>query len=281
MVLLRARVHALYSRGVAAHSALTSCGAHAGAQGVTLQVDDRLYAWEAMSLLLASDDLPADTQAHVLRGLLQHLCAQVTSNLAGDTSSFAVMASSPTAPALLPRGRLPRGGGVATGVVPAETMMLNHALEAVARLSKGFSHERMTRRRPQVGAPPVPHVTHEIAQRFSTCARVAPELQYKPRTRGSGLIRIVRDCRGALPRGARSGAASADAAAAQQAPPRAVPLVPAPHGRMPGRRPRAIPPAGVGRAVACAVRCRRLGGCCAAARAAHCRVCDTDRKPAA
>jgi hypothetical protein len=123
--------------------------AHAGAPGVTSQVDDRLYAWEAMSLLLASDDLPAEDQANALRRLLSFLCAQISTNLEGDVSSFAVMASSPTAPSLMPTGRLPS----TQHGVPTETMLLNHALEAVARLSKGFSHERMTKRRPQVGAP--------------------------------------------------------------------------------------------------------------------------------
>lgn len=49
----------------------------AGAPGVTSQVDDRLYAWEAMSLLLAADALPEAEQAHVLRGLLHFLCLQV------------------------------------------------------------------------------------------------------------------------------------------------------------------------------------------------------------
>jgi hypothetical protein len=119
----------------------------AGAPGVTSQIDDRLYAWEAMSLLLACDDIPEDTQAHVIRRLLQQLCLQVTTNLEGDMSSYEVMASSPPPPTRVPVGRLPS----TLEQVPTPTMLLNHALEAVARLSKGFSHDRMTARRPQVG----------------------------------------------------------------------------------------------------------------------------------
>ena len=111
-------------------------------------MDDRLYAWEAMSLLLAADELPEAAQAHVLRTLLHFLCAQITTNLEGDTSSFAVMASSPTVPVAGPLGARATGAHVE----PTETMLLNHALEAVARLSKGFSQERMTKRRQQVGA---------------------------------------------------------------------------------------------------------------------------------
>lgn len=114
-----------------------------GAPGTTLQLDDRLYAWEAMSLLLASDDVPEESQAACVRGLLQQLCAQVTSNLEGDLSSIAVMGSSP------PATSMPTG--LTLSATASQSMLLNHALEAVSRLSKGFSQDRMTKHRPQIG----------------------------------------------------------------------------------------------------------------------------------
>eukprot|EP00892_Ulva_mutabilis_P003832 jgi/Ulvmu1/1820/UM119_0038.1 len=115
-----------------------------GAPGTTLQLDDRMYAWEAMSLLLASDDVPEDVQAAFVRGLLQQLCTQIRSNLEGDLSSIAVMGSSPPASSMSP--------GMALSSTASQVMLLNHALEAVARLSKGFSQDRMTKHRPQIGA---------------------------------------------------------------------------------------------------------------------------------
>ena len=65
-------------------------------------------------------------------------------------SSYEVMASSPPAPTFVPAGRLPN----AAEVPATPTMLLNHALEAVVRLSKGFSHAKMTQHCPQVGAAP-------------------------------------------------------------------------------------------------------------------------------
>lgn len=120
-----------------------------GAPGTTLQLDDRLYAWEAMSLLLASDDVPQETQAAVVRGLLQQLCMQIRSNLEGDLSSIAVMGSSP------PASSMPTG--LALSATASQAMLLNHALEAVARLSKGFSQDRMTKHRPQIGTKQPQH----------------------------------------------------------------------------------------------------------------------------
>lgn len=123
----------------------------AGAPGTTLQVDDRLYAWEAMSLLLASDDVPQETQAACVQGLLQQLCTQLRSNLEGDLSSIAVMGSSPPASAAHP--------SLALTATASHAMLLSQALEAVARLSKGFSQDRMTKLRPHIGAAPssLPH----------------------------------------------------------------------------------------------------------------------------
>lgn len=116
-----------------------------GAPGVTTQIDDRLYAWEAMSLLLAADDIPKDTQADVVEGLLKFLCHQITENLQGDLSGLEVMASSPPAPRFGPVGLPP------PRQPPTPVMLINHALESIARLSKGFSNERMTKLCPKVG----------------------------------------------------------------------------------------------------------------------------------
>ena len=135
-----------------------------------------------MSLLLASDDLPEATQTHVLQSLLHFLCNQITSNLSGDAASSSdVMASSPPPPSvpLLGSPQLPQrssagvgraiGGGPGEGggeegrvdaaaargaaAPPLATMQIHHALEAAARLSKGFSHDKLTRQRPELGAP--------------------------------------------------------------------------------------------------------------------------------
>jgi hypothetical protein len=118
---------------------------YAGAPGVTTQIDDRLYAWETMSLLLASDDIPKDTQADVVEGLLKFLCHQITENLGGDLSGLEVMASSPPAPRFGPVGLPP------LRLPPTPMMLINHALESIARLSKGFSIDRMTKACPKVG----------------------------------------------------------------------------------------------------------------------------------
>ncbi len=44
-------------------------------------VDDRLYVFEALGLLLGQDDVPAQEQAAALGALLQPLTAQMRSNL--------------------------------------------------------------------------------------------------------------------------------------------------------------------------------------------------------
>ena len=125
----------------------TIAGKCAGAPGSTLQLDDRLYAWEAMGLLLATDSVPQDAQASYVQGLLQQLCTQIRSSLDTDTSVIAIMGSSPP-----PRPNVRSCAWGAPRAIPPEAMRINHALEAVSRLSKGFSIERMTRLRPKIGA---------------------------------------------------------------------------------------------------------------------------------
>jgi hypothetical protein len=117
---------------------------------VTTQIDDRLYAWEAMSLILASENVPEETQAQVVEGLLNFLCRQITENLQGDLSGLEVMASSPPAPRFGAMGGSPSNLKQA----PIAMMLINHALESIARLSKGFSSERMTKLCPRVGVMP-------------------------------------------------------------------------------------------------------------------------------
>ena len=111
-----------------------------------MQLDDRLYAWEAMGLLLATDSVPEGAQASYVRGLLQQLCALIRGNLETDTSAIAVMGSSPP-----PRPSVRSSAWLAPRAIPTEAMRINHALEAVSRLSKGFTLERLTRLRPKIG----------------------------------------------------------------------------------------------------------------------------------
>jgi hypothetical protein len=118
----------------------------AGAPGATLQLDDRLYAWEAMGLLLATDTVPEDVQASYVQGLLQELCVQIRSNLDSDTSTIAVMGSSPP-----PRPSVRSSAWLSPRAIPTNAMRINHSLEAISRLSKGFSLERMNRLRPKIG----------------------------------------------------------------------------------------------------------------------------------
>jgi uncharacterized heparinase superfamily protein len=129
----------------------------AGAPGSTLQLDDRLYAWEAMGLLLATDTVPEDAQASYVKGLLQQLCVQIRYNLDTDTAAIAVMGSSPP-----PRSSVRSSAWLAPRAIPTEAMRINHALEAISRLSKGFSLERMNRLRPKIGVWKVIFVTLRV-----------------------------------------------------------------------------------------------------------------------
>lgn len=117
-----------------------------GAPGATAQQDDRLYAWEAMSLLLAQEDVPPEMQAMYMRGLLQQLCTQVSSNLEGDLSECEVMGASPPAPSgvSLIWARSPGP--------PSKAALISQALEAISRLSKGFSQTMLLQHRPEIGA---------------------------------------------------------------------------------------------------------------------------------
>jgi len=128
----------------------TGGGKAAGAAASSF-VDDRLYVFEAVGLLLGQEDLPAEQQAAALSSLLQPLMLQIESNLqpaaaalaataghrAGSTASSSVL-SSPAA----------AGGG---GAVTHSSWLILQAMESVSRLSKGFKSDLLTRSRSQLG----------------------------------------------------------------------------------------------------------------------------------
>ncbi|KAJ9528951.1 hypothetical protein QJQ45_000515 [Haematococcus lacustris] len=86
-------------------------------------VDDRLYVFEAVGLLLGQEEVGATEQLAALTTLLQPLVAQIESNLAS------------------------RGGRPG----PASPALIIQALEAVVRLNKGFKTDLATRQRPDIG----------------------------------------------------------------------------------------------------------------------------------
>jgi exportin-T len=103
----------------------TSRDAAAGRAPVNAAVvDDRLYVFESVGLLLGQEELQAEQQLLALQQLLQPLTRQIEANLrpaaaeaAGGSSSWAILQS----------------------------------LEAIARLNKGFKWELCIRSRPQIG----------------------------------------------------------------------------------------------------------------------------------
>eukprot|EP00884_Botryococcus_braunii_P015515 jgi/Botrbrau1/2647/Bobra.0203s0001.1 len=87
-------------------------------------MDDRLYAYEAAGMLLGQDDLPKEEQRAALAALIQPLVMQIQENLR-------------------------RVGGQGQ---PQSEALLQQALEAVTRLSKGFSLQLCSQKRPNLGA---------------------------------------------------------------------------------------------------------------------------------
>lgn len=127
----------------------TSRDAAAGRAPVNAAVvDDRLYVFESVGLLLGQEELQAEQQLAALQQLLQPLTRQIEANLrpaaaeaAGGSSSWAILQS----------------------------------LEAIARLNKGFKWELCTRSRPQLGeqalyAPPDNWRNKSARVRMSVCA---------------------------------------------------------------------------------------------------------------
>ncbi len=90
-----------------------------GGKPTTSVVDDRLYVFEAVGLLLGQEEIPIDEQQQLLLALLQPLREQIEKQ---------VTLCSPSSPGLILQ-----------------------ALEAVVRLNKGFRTDLCTRIRPHLG----------------------------------------------------------------------------------------------------------------------------------
>lgn len=100
-------------------------------------VDDRLYVFEAVGLLLGQDEIPVEQQAALLGSLLQPLKEQMEGNL------MAAMAATTQGGG---------GGGGTMAAAAAAPGLILQALEAIVRLNKGFRPDTLTRTRPQLGA---------------------------------------------------------------------------------------------------------------------------------
>jgi exportin-T len=124
----------------------------------TSPVDDRLYVFEAVGLLLGQEDIPADQQQAALSGLLQPLILQIEANLqpaaAGAAAGVAAVGSAAGG----------GGGGAGRSAAPPAWLILQ-SLEAIARLNKGFKAELCTRTRPQLGG---------LRRRSGRAARLTP-----------------------------------------------------------------------------------------------------------
>lgn len=97
-------------------------------------IDDRLYVFESLGLLLGQDELPPDQQLAALQQLLMPLTRQIETNLGPAAAEAAAGSSS-----------------------GSSSWAIMQSLEAIARLNKGFKWELCTRSRPQIGAWPVRH----------------------------------------------------------------------------------------------------------------------------
>ncbi|KAG1677608.1 hypothetical protein FOA52_010389 [Chlamydomonas sp. UWO 241] len=100
-------------------SGLTGTGAGANSRPPNAVVDDRLYVFEAVGLLLGQEEMPCEEQGNLLSSLLQPLREQIESNLSMRS------VSSPS--------------------------LVLQAMECVVRLNKGFKSDLVTRTRPQLG----------------------------------------------------------------------------------------------------------------------------------
>ncbi|KIY98490.1 hypothetical protein MNEG_9470 [Monoraphidium neglectum] len=103
----------------------------------TSPVDDRLYVFEAVGLLLGQEDIPLEQQQAALSGLLQPLMRQIEGNLRPAAAGAAA-------------GVVAVAGDAAAARAPPAWLILQ-ALEAIARLNKGFKADMCTRTRPQLG----------------------------------------------------------------------------------------------------------------------------------
>ncbi|GBF91404.1 exportin [Raphidocelis subcapitata] len=103
----------------------------------TSPVDDRLYVFDAVGLLLGQEEIPADQQSGALSGLLQPLIRQIEGNLQPAAAGAAAGAAAVWDDAAAARA-------------PPAWLILQ-AMEAIARLNKGFKSDLVTRTRPQLG----------------------------------------------------------------------------------------------------------------------------------
>ena len=107
-------------------------------------VDDRLYVFEAVGLLLGQDEIPSDQQALLLGSLLQPLKDQIESSL-----SYALPAPTPiSSPSASPLSR-PESARLSMQMASG---LIIQSLEAIVRLSKGFRTDVLIRARPQLGS---------------------------------------------------------------------------------------------------------------------------------
>lgn len=107
----------------------TSREAASGRAPVTAAVvDDRLYVFESVGLLLGQEEYQAEQQLAALQQLLQPLIRQIEGNLGPAAAEAAAGSSS-----------------------GSSSWAILQSLEAVARLNKGFKCELCIRSRPQIG----------------------------------------------------------------------------------------------------------------------------------
>ena len=105
----------------------------------TSVIDDRLYAFEAVGLLLGQEELDAARQQEALRSLLQTLTQQIEGNLQAAAAAAAAAGDGGGSLPLLVQGR------------PGPVWLMLQAVEAIVRVNKGFKTDLCTKSRPQLG----------------------------------------------------------------------------------------------------------------------------------
>jgi exportin-T len=109
----------------------------------TSMVDDRLYLFEAVSLLLGLEEINAEQQQAALSSLLQILMQQLEVNLQQAVADAAAAGDGGrTLPLLLPGGQ------------PGAIWLVLQSVEALTRLNKGFKTDLVTKSRPHLGKAP-------------------------------------------------------------------------------------------------------------------------------
>jgi exportin-T len=106
---------------------------------LTALVDDRLYVFESVGLLLGQEELPAEQQLAALHSLLQPLQRQIEANLQQAAAEAGAGGSGSG------------GGPGGAAQLGSGSWAILQAMEAIARLNKGFKWELCTRNRPQLG----------------------------------------------------------------------------------------------------------------------------------